>query len=275
MAVDLHIHTTASDGRLSPSEVVEEACRVGLTAMAVADHDTVAGVEEAVFTASRQCGLRVIPALELSTDIEASEVHILGYFVDIKNPRLLGKLAELRRARIDRAKKMLEKLKRAGIDIPFEDVASLGKDGFVGRGQIFRAMINAGYINPAAPHHAFEYYLGKHGVAYEEHYGLTPYDAVDTVLNAGGIPVIAHPARTASDGFIGKLVEHGLMGIEAYYPGYTPDIIQYYLDLARTYNLVVTGGSDFHGPAAHQPVGIGGVLVPDEVVNNLYLRMKE
>ncbi|HHV61860.1 MAG TPA: PHP domain-containing protein [Firmicutes bacterium] len=275
MAVDLHIHTTASDGRLSPSEVVREACRIGLTAIAIADHDTVAGVEEAISAASQQCGLKVIPALELSTDVEDSEVHILGYFVDIKNSRLLDQLAELRRARIDRAKRILDKLRRVGVDIPFEDVASLGKDGFVGRGQIFRAMINAGYVNPAMPHHAFEHYLGKHGVAYEEHYGLTPYDAVDMVLNAGGIPVIAHPARTASDRLVGDLVRHGLMGIEAYYPGYTAEITSHYLDLARTYDLVVTGGSDFHGPTAHQPVGIGGVWVPDDIINNLYLRMKE
>ncbi|MEW5865551.1 MAG: PHP domain-containing protein [Bacillota bacterium] len=274
MAVDLHVHSTASDGRYTPGQLVRMACENHVTALALTDHDTVDGVFEAA-SAGRKYQVRVIPGVELSTDIEDAEIHILGYYVDVSSAKFRRALHALREGRARRAQKILEKLDKLGIKIPLSYVFSLGKDGFVGRSQVFRAMVNLGYARPERRYGDFEKYLGKQGAAYVEHYGFTPREAVAAVLSAGGVPVLAHPGRTAGDSIVTDLIEAGLAGIEAYYPTHSPEIVKRWVAVARRHNLIVTGGSDFHGVAPDEPARLGGVAVPEEVVSELDKRWRQ
>ncbi|MGE5573201.1 MAG: PHP domain-containing protein [Bacteroidota bacterium] len=272
--VDLHVHSTASDGRYSPRELVRLASDRKVTTIAVTDHDTVDGVQEAMLAAT-SFGVRVIPGVELSTDVEESEVHILGYHVDTSLPTLTMSLQVLREGRVRRAERILEKLAGLGMEIPMSYVLGLGRKGFVGRSQIFRAMVDLGYARAERRYGDFEKYLGKHGLAYVEHYGLTPAEAVRLVLTAGGVPVLAHPGRTAGGALLGQLVEAGLEGIEAYYPTHGPELTRRWADTARRLDLIVTGGSDFHGIAPDEPAVLGGVYVPGSVVDDLDVRWRK
>ncbi|MGE5592258.1 MAG: PHP domain-containing protein [Betaproteobacteria bacterium] len=268
MGIDLHVHSTASDGRYSPREVVRLAFERGVKTVALTDHDTVDGLREAE-SAGAECGVRVIPGVELSTDMEEAEVHVLGYHVDPSSVCFLETLRVLREGRLARARRILEKLDKLGISISLPYVLSLGKEGFVGRSQIFRAMVNLGYARPERRHGDFEKYLGKEGLAYVEHYGLTPTEAVRLVRAAGGVPVLAHPGRTAGDALVEDLIAAGLEGIEAYYPTHSPEVTRRWVEAARRHGLIVTGGSDFHGVAPDEPAPLGGVRVPDRVVADL------
>jgi len=264
----LHVHSTASDGRYSPGEVVRLASERGVTTIALTDHDTVDGLPEAE-SVGAGCGVRVIPGIELSADIEDTEVHVLGYHVDATSATFLETLRVLREGRLARARRILEKLGKLGINISLPYVLSLGKEGFVGRSQIFRAMVNLGYARPERRYGDFEKYLGKEGLAYVEHYGLTPTEAVRLVRAAGGVPVLAHPGRTAGDALLEDLIAAGLEGIEAYYPTHGPELTRRWVEAAERHGLIVTGGSDFHGVAPDEPAPIGGVRVPDDVVADL------
>lgn len=239
-----------------------------LAALAITDHDTVDGVPEAL-RAGAAHEVRVIPGLELSTDIEGAEIHILGYHIDISSHALRRTLLMLREGRARRAQKMLDKLDRVGIRIPLTYVLGLGRKGFVGRSQVFRAMVRLGYARPERRYGDFERYLGKRGIAYVEHYGLTPTTAVALVLSARGVPVLAHPGRTAGDSVVKDLVEAGLAGIEAYYPTHSPEVVRRWLAIARRHDLIVTGGSDFHGVSPDEPATLGSVTVPDDIVSGL------
>ncbi|NLG80214.1 MAG: PHP domain-containing protein [Firmicutes bacterium] len=274
MAVDLHVHSTASDGRYSPKELVRLAFDRNVKTIALTDHDTVDGVQEAVL-AGMELGVRVIPGVELSTDVEEAEVHVLGYHVDTSSATFLGTLHMLRQGRIARAERILEKLSKLGIKISLPYVLSLGKEGFVGRSQVFRAMVNLGYARPERRYGDFEKYLGKEGLAYVEHYGLTPTEAVRLVLAARGVPVLAHPGRTAGEALLEDLIEAGLEGIEAYYPAHDSELTRRWIEVARRHGLIVTGGSDFHGVAPDEPAVLGGVSVPDSVVDDLDRRRRE
>lgn len=265
---DLHIHTTASDGSLAPEQVVIEAAREGLSYIAISDHDSIDGVEPAM-AAMYQHGITVIPGVELSTDTEDSEVHVLGYFIDFYSEKLRSKLEDLRAGRLSRARHILDKLRHYGINLDMADVMKEGHGDFVGRNHIFRAMIKAGYVDRNRTRATFEKYLGKRGLAYVEHYGITPEGAIKLILESGGVPVIAHPARNTNDATIIQLVRHGLRGIEAYYPTYDQGTTRHYLSLAKKYGLLVTGGSDFHGIYSDNPVRIGAVRVPDKIVQEL------
>ncbi len=268
MAVDLHVHSNASDGRHAPRELAAMARERGVRVFALTDHDTVSGVGEAVASGA-QMGVRVIPGVELSTDLEDIEIHILGYHVDVGRPSFLRTLGMLREGRVRRVRGILDKLERLGIKVPLPYVLGLGQGGFVGRSQVFRAMVNLGYARPERRCGDFERYLGKQGLAYVEHFGLSPCEAVALVLSASGVPVLAHPGRICSDEVVDGLVDAGLAGIEAYYPSHAPDVTRRWLEYARRHGLVVTGGSDFHGILPDEPAGLGDVDVPDEVVDEL------
>ena len=244
--VDLHLHTLASDGRLSPTELVRLAARQGLKTMAVTDHDTTDGLAEAFEAAKKFPSLRIIPGIELSADVPGDEVHVLGYFIDPDDAELQAELLRFREGRVDRAKTMVDKLDQLGIHVEWERVQHFAGDGAVGRPHIAMALVEAGYCQE--PKDAFPEYLGRNGLAYVERVKLTPADAVGMIQRAGGAAVLAHPAyMNDMEAGIAGLSGIGLAGIEVHYAKYREDTIRQLARIARQYELIPCGGSDYHG----------------------------
>ncbi len=266
--VDLHIHSTASDGKYPPQEVVRKAAEAGLTTIALTDHDTVDGIAAALTAAKSFPGLRVIPGVEVSTDVEDGEIHVLGFFMDYTDPDLSATLAHFRASRETRAKKIVAKLASLGISIDWERVQQLAGDGTIGRPHIAQAMLEQGYITSLRE--AFNKYIGRTGPAYVEREKMTPPEAVKLILKARGLPVLAHPFSTKNpEHWVARLKRAGLCGLEAYYADHTPEDTEHLLQLAAKYALVVTGGSDFHGLESGIGAPLGGVEVPEEAANRL------
>ena len=268
MRVDLHIHTTASDGKLTPAQVVEAVAGLGLEVIAITDHDSVDGIASALEAARAFPKLTVIPGVEINTDIPGDEVHILGYFVDCANQELLDTLERMRNSRQRRALKMVQKLARLGVHIEWPRVLELAGGGAVGRPHVAQAMLERGYI--ASLQEAFARYIGRNGPAYAERERLTPAQATALVMKAGGLPVLAHPASLdrLNDVLI-RLKGAGLVGLEAYYDGYSPEVTRSLVELARKHGLITCGGSDFHGLEGGVGVGLGSVEVPFEAAQQL------
>ncbi|MHB8945107.1 MAG: PHP domain-containing protein [Bacillota bacterium] len=272
MAVDLHIHTTASDGTLSPTQAVEAALRAGLTGIAITDHDTVSGVAEAVEVAGGR--LRVVPGVEINTDAQVDgrwrEVHILGYLLDPASPALDRELQRLRVARYDRAQRIVERLAQLRLPISFAKVREFAGGSPLGRPHIAQAMVDAGLVGSVLE--AFRLYLGLGRPAYVERYKLSPEEAVRLVHSSGGAAVLAHPGLVGDDSIIAPLAAAGLDGLEARYPEHGRREARRYAAMARRYGLVVTGGSDAHGPGFPGRASIGEVRVPDKVIDELAAR---
>lgn len=269
-AIDLHTHSTASDGLLAPARLVALAVERGLRALALTDHDTVGGVAEAG-AAAAAAGLRFIPGVELSTHVEAGEVHMLGYFIDPDKPTLLASLARFREAREGRAEAMVARLSAAGAPIRLERVLALAAGGSIGRPHVARALVEAGHATSVGD--AFDRWLVRGRPGYVERFKLTPADAVRLIREVGGVPVLAHP-HSADDlpGLLPELIDAGLAGLECYYGDYDEIRREQYLTLARRHNLVPTGGTDFHGTGTAHRRPLGGVYVPPETVAALAAR---
>lgn len=272
--VDLHIHSTASDGRLSPADIVCHSAERGLSVIAITDHDTIDGVASALIAAKALPGLKIIPGIELSTDVPQGEVHVLGYFIDYTDREFQATLEGLRNSRLKRAQGMITKLKNLGIHIDWERVREIAGEGSIGRPHIAQAMLEKGYISSMKE--AFTRYISREGPAYVEREKMTPVEAVELVLKVNGLPVLAHPFTTNNpEVLIVELKAAGLVGIEAYYDGYTADEINELVSFANRYNLIATGGSDYHGLEAANETMIGGVDVPMESVELLIALAKQ
>jgi len=259
--VDLHIHSTASDGRLAPEDVVRKSAEGGLTVIAIADHDTVDGITPALVAAKAFPWLRVIPCVEISTDVPSGEVHMLGYFLDYTSQELQATLDRLRNSRRERGQGMVTKLGNLGIHIEWQRVQEIAGSGSIGRPHIAQAMLEKGYI--ASLKEAFTKYISRGGPAYVEREKMTPVEAVKLILQAKGLPVLAHPFTINDlETLVVELKAAGLVGIEAYYNGYTADEISRLVNLADKYGLIASGGSDYHGLDASSETVIGGVDVP-------------
>lgn len=266
--VDLHLHSTASDGRFSPAEIVQKAAEGGLTVIAIADHDSVDGIPKALEAAKAFPQLKVIPAVELSTDVPQGEVHILGYFIDYASQKLKRTLEQMRHSRLERAQGMVTKLGELGIHITFKRVKEIAGSGAFGRPHMALAMLEKGYISSIKE--AFIKYIGRDGPAYVERKKITPLQATKVVIQANGLPVMAHPLTTSHpEQLVLKLKEAGLVGIEAYYDGYSTDDKEWLKNLASKYNLITTGGSDYHGLDESNETLIGGVEVPLQAAEQL------
>lgn len=266
---DLHLHTTASDGRLSPEQLVARAVERGLTVMAVTDHDTVDGIDLALNAASGFDDINVIPGVEISTHVPGMEVHMLGYFINFKSDALITSLHEMRDSRVVRAKGMLEKLDKLGMHIEWERLVELARGSVIGRPHIAQAMVDAGYVGSSIE--AFDNYIGRNGPAYVEHKKMTPIEVVRLIKSVNGIPVLAHPDNIANlDNMLKDLKSAGLMGLEVYYGKYTPDIIKKLLGLAKKYDLLTTGGSDYHAFHDERETMIGDIDIPEECIKILY-----
>ncbi|MGE5527900.1 MAG: PHP domain-containing protein [Patescibacteria group bacterium] len=242
---DLHTHTRASDGLLAPAELVAQAgtCLAGL---AVTDHDTVAGLAEAL-AAGEEAGVPVVPGVELTTDHGPYEVHILAYFVDHGHEGLLAALGRVIEGRVARAKEIVARLARRGLPLPWAEVERQAPGVFIGRPHIMRALIARGMVHPAHADRFFRQNLAAGAPAFVPHMEMTTGEAIGLALAAGGVPVLAHPGRTGADHLLPELLAQGLQGIEARYPSHTPGETARYERLAREHDLVVTGGSDYHG----------------------------
>lgn len=265
MFADLHVHSTASDGSDEPKKIVNIALSKGLSAIALTDHDTTDGIEAALAEA-RGTGLQLIPGVELNTDWEGTDIHILGYYIEYRAPFFLNTLAEMRRSRLTRAEGMLAKLADLGIRLRFEDVARIAGEAAICRPHIAQAMVEAGYV--ASKKEAFERYIGRGLPAYVPHSKLDPFTAIAVIEKAKGVPVLAHPGLADRDDLIPALVKKGLLGLEVYYPLHTPEMIEKYRWYSKKYGLVMTGGTDYHGPDSDYPP-LGSVSVPMETVEKL------
>lgn len=263
--VDLHTHTNASDGELAPAQLVALAIEHGLDVIAVADHDTTNGLDAAL-VAARQTMLEVIPAVELSADVEDAEVHVLGYFMNWRDGDFQAMLEKFRDARFGRAEKMTRKLAELGAPVSFERIKEIAGDASLGRPHVAQALVEAGHV--ADVKEAFDKYIGRNGPAYVERFRLTPQDAVALILRAGGVPVLAHPRDVTN--WVEPLVKAGLVGLEVHYLAYDDATRAQLSRLAKQYGLLATGGSDFHGLSkmGHMS-GLGEMHVPPEVVEKL------
>lgn len=261
MPVDLHIHTTASDGTLTPEEVVARSLELGMFAIGITDHDTLAGVAPAM-KAAADTGMHVLPGVEMSVDLKQTELHVLGYFVDLENRAILEATAKIRASRLERAAEMVRRLADLGIPIKMEDVEAEAGEGAVGRPHVANALVKVGAVKTARE--AFDKYLGRGKPGYVSRYKLEPQESVRLILEAGGMPVMSHPGLSRCDDMIDVLRPEGLMGIEAYHIEHSAAEARKYVKMARSRGMYITGGSDSHGPRGPVPVEIGTVWVPDE-----------
>ena len=280
--VDLHLHTTHSDGTLTPTELVRLCAERDLKVICISDHDSTEGITEALEAAQSFPGMIVIPGIELSTDVPDSEIHMLGYFVDYKDKGFQTILEGFREGRQDRARKMVDNLNEKGIDISWERVKELSGDGAIGRPHIAQAMVEAGYVE--YPREAFDRYIGRNGVAYVERVKLTPVEAIKILLDNGALPVMAHPTYSATKSdrdavsqlreTLGELKSAGLVGVEVYYGDYTPEQVGYLEQLADEFDLIPCGGSDYHASGNPDEPEPGTVGPPLETFESLK-RLKE
>lgn len=287
--VDLHVHSTSSDGTYSPTELVDYAMEKNLKAFALTDHDTVDGLTEAISYADRlraQCAAsadtqpaqnvpEIIPGIELSCEYEGSDIHILGLFIDYNTPTFLSYLDQFVKSRDLRNQKMCTLLQEAGIPITYEALMQEFPHSVITRAHYAQYMLKHGYTTSMKE--AFVRYIGDHGSCYVPRQKVSPAQAIQLILEADGIPMLAHPilygmSASCLDRTVGQLKEAGLMGIEAFYGTYTPADERQILSLARKYNLLISGGSDFHGgnkPNLDLGTGYGRLHVPDSVLEDL------
>jgi predicted metal-dependent phosphoesterase TrpH len=276
--VDLHCHTTASDGGLSAHELVAQAAGLGIEVLAITDHDTTEGVPAALAEAQRH-EIVVVPGVEISAVSGREEIHLLGFFVDPEDGELQTLLGRAREARRVRAKQMLDRLAELGLPIEWDRLIEVsGGSGSIGRPHVATTLLEAGHVS--SYDEAFDLWIGRDGPAYVERYKLSPQEAVGLLKRSGGLPVLAHPYIYSRNGerrlaldlrhWLPRLREAGLEGIEVYYPNYPAAARRQLLALAVEHGLLITGGSDFHGGVLGN--GLGGVAVPWAVWEGLERR---
>ncbi len=277
MKIDLHIHTTYSDGAFSPEQVVDTALENNLDVIALTDHDNILSHKIANdYVKEKGYKLEIIPGVEINTIYKGYEVHILGYFMDTDNPDFVKLLKEQQQARINQTTKIVELLnKKAGIRVKFDDIKALvAPGGSIGRPHIARAITSAGGV--ANVMEAYSKYINDSSPVYVTRKTVSPHDAVEIIYDAGGIPVFAHPIDVdISEKLIKELTGFGLRGIEAYHRKHSPAVVEYFSTLAEKYGLIITGGSDFHAPSVnHGTILMGKNFVPAWVYDELIKEKK-
>ena len=252
------MHTTFSDGTFSPEEMARAANQHQLTIVALTDHDTVAGCARMGAECAR-LGIELVPATELTAEIDGIEVHLLGYFIDLGNPRFLTNLVKFQEARQNRIHEMAARLQRQGVPLKAEAVFAIAKCESPGRPHVARALVQAGLCNTVDQ--AFDRYLKKNRPAWVPKFTISAHDAIELIHHAGGLAVIAHPALNQSDDIIPTLVEAGIDGIECFHTRHSTAASQHYLLMADHFDLAVTGGSDCHGMNRGKPL-MGSIKLP-------------
>lgn len=271
--IDLHTHSLCSDGTMTPSEVVRAAKQAGLSAIALSDHDTVAGVREAIAEGER-IGVEVVPAIELSAQSE-TETHILGYFIDIENETLLQKMKYIKEVRVRRQEDVCRNLRALGFDVTMEEVREIAGSDVLCRAHFAKLMVEKGYVGSVRE--AFSLYLASGRPAYSGTQALTEIEAVRLIKDAGGLAFAAHLHQTKLpldklEMLLIRLQMAGLDGVEGYYTEYTPEMERDYRALADKLGLILSGGSDFHaGNKPHISIGrgLGELYIPYEILENM------
>lgn len=271
--IDLHTHSLKSDGSMTPAEVVREAKKAGLTAIALTDHDTVDGIPEAV-SEGEKIGVEVIPAIEFSV-LSETETHILGYYIDPENPELKKTLGEVVELRLERNRVTCRRLNELGFDITLDEVKAIAPNNFIGRAHFARVLLDKGYIKSVKE--GFDKYMSVGKYAYCEKQRLSARDAIELIKKCGGLSFLAHPHLTKlpDDELMKFLIElkgYGLCGLEGYYTDYTPEMQEKYQGMARRLGLAISGGTDFH--AAMKPhisigTGLGNMKIPYSVLEEI------
>lgn len=272
--VDLHVHSNKSDGTYAPFELVDYALEKGLSAFALTDHDTTEGLDEAISYAKSK-PIEVIPGIEFSTEYEGKDVHIVGLYISYDAPVFQTKLQSFVNSRINRNIKMCQNLQEAGIDITFEKLCTENPDAVITRAHYAAYLMNHGYVKSRAD--AFSQYVGDHCKYFVPREKVTPAQAIELILKAGGVPILAHPplyhmGKERLDNLVGTLKEAGLMGIEVIYSTYNNQDERDMLRLAKKYDLLYSGGSDFHGdnkPGLDLACGYGKLFVPQTFLTDI------
>lgn len=262
---DLHVHTKLSDGTFTPAEVVESARKVGLSCIAITDHDCVDGIEPAKKEA-RKSGLEIIPGVEMTAQEKGREVHMLGFFPDLKDKQFLKRLKDIRRNRVERVYKMVEKLRKYDICLDPEMIFELSGPGSVGRMHVAAVLEREGYVSSIKE--AFNRYIGDKGPCYVAHYEITAKDAIAELKRVGAAVVYAHPQLMGGEEFIPRFIKYGLDGLEAFHSEQSKSVARKFVDIAGENGLLVTGGSDCHGLNKGRML-MGTVTVPYSLVEGL------
>ncbi len=280
VTVDLHTHSTASDGSLNPSDLLKFAKLKGLKAIALTDHDTIAGIEEAI-KVSREVTIEFIPGVEISAQWDLGTMHILGFYIDHESKLLNETLVNLQQLRKDRNRKIISKLREHGVNITYDEVEQVA-NGQIGRLHISRFLVDKGYASNT--NDAFKRFLTDGAPTYIPKVRLDPDKAIDLIIKSGGVPVLAHPCtlglKTNNDlkDLLVELRKVGLQGVEAFYSEHSKELEEYCISIAKEIGLIITGGSDFHGKNKEHidlGVGKGNLSVPYQLVSGLKKRREQ
>jgi hypothetical protein len=270
--IDLHTHTTASDGRYPPAELVARAAAAGVTVLAVTDHDTVSGCGAAA-AACAAAGIEFVPGIEITAVHDEADIHILGYFFDVASPGLLAFLSAQRRQRLKRLRQMIDKLGELGMPLDADRILQPAVDDptkSAGRPWIAAQLVAAGHV--ATVNEAFDKWLERGKPAFVSRVGAGPADVIAHIHDAGGVASIAHPILLRRDAWIADLAAQGLDALEAYHSKHDPATVERYLAMAASLRVSVTGGSDFHGHNTHGPFAPGSTSLPRAAYDELVLR---
>lgn len=262
---DLHLHTRFSDGTQTPERVVELAAQAGLSAMAITDHDNTEALAVAQ-PAARRYGIELLSGVEMSASADGLEVHILGFLFDVDNPVLQQHTAQQQARRVTRVHEMVKRLRDIGVQIEAEEVFQVAGQGTVGRPHVAQVLLKHGYVSTLAE--AFDRYIGPENPGFVPGSPLPPSHIIRVIREAGGVPVLAHPIYLKRDPLIDQFVREGLVGLEVYHSGHTPEVIQRYEQIADRLKLLKTGGSDYHGDSK-EGLPVGAVKVPYALVERL------
>ncbi len=268
--IDMHTHTINSDGDLTPEQLVDYALQKKLAGIAITDHDTINGIDQAIIYSKTIKNFLVIAGIELSTELLDEEIHILGYYIDYKSDILKNTLKKIQCYRLNRVKKIVDRLSELGIFITYDEVLNVAGKGTVGRPHIAKFLVERGYVKSI--NEAFTKYLNKGCVAYVPRYKLTVDKAINLIKNVGGLPVLAHPGLIVNQQMIAEVLKKGIEGIEVYHPEHSWQDKIKFLDIAQRHKLIVTAGSDFHGLsfASNRHGDLGSEKISKEYIKSVY-----
>src|SRR6056297_1631383 len=267
MFVDLHLHTTYSDGSFTPEELILKAKKLNYSAIAGTDHDTVAGLEEAI-QLGKKYDLETVPGIEFNTSYNNNDIHILGYYINNKSKKLLNLLNKIKNERRERIEKMIRLLdKEFNFKITMQEIKNISSNNIIGRGHIARLLTEKNYVDTWEE--VFDKYIGRGKPGYVDRNKISPFEAIDIIKKANGIPVIAHPGLIGNQQIIDQLINYGVTGIEVFYPEHNKRMTDKYKNIADKNELLITGGSDCHGPKNKEGIKLGKIKLDYCYLNEL------